>query len=107
MNTNVSVNVNGAVITDRAACVLLEMQKDNNDFIDIYNRHLDKVSDLLFRIGNEMSENQSKDEVFALLNYTHLLRKDLNALKAPANIKYREENKTSACYQTSPDSRLT
>lgn len=107
MNTDVSVNVNGAVITDCVAGVLSELQKDNNDFIDVYNRHLDKVSDLLFRIGNEMSENQSKDEVFALLNYTHLLRKDLNALKAPANVKYREENKTSACYQTFPGNRLT
>jgi hypothetical protein len=80
-----SVRVNEAIITDRASIVLAELQKDDNDFIDLYNRHLDKVVDLLFKLGNEMNFNQSKNEIFELLNNTHLLRKDLNALKAPKN----------------------
>lgn len=80
-----SVKVNNAVITDQAASVLAELQNDNNDFIEMYSGHLDKISDMLFLMGNDVDISKPKNEVFELLNNTHLLRKDLNALRAPIN----------------------
>ncbi|MDR2950135.1 MAG: hypothetical protein LBV71_13120 [Prevotella sp.] len=80
-----NVNVNGAVITDLIAETLLELQRDSNDVIDSYLLRLSKVSDYFFKVSNEMDVKQPKDEIFELLNYIHLLQKDLKALKVPNN----------------------
>lgn len=61
---------------------LEELQKDNNDAISMYVDHLDKVSDLLFKIGGDMSEDDSKNEIFQMLHENHMLRKDLDSLRA-------------------------
>lgn len=87
-----NVNVNGAVITDLIAEILSELQKDDNDVINSYIRHLDKVSDYFFKVSNEMDVNQPKDEIFELLNGIHLLRKDLSALKIPENNGIADKN---------------
>lgn len=61
---------------------LEELQNDNNDAISMYVDHLDKVSDLLFKIGGDMSEDESKNEIFQMLHENHMLRKDLDSLRA-------------------------
>lgn len=61
---------------------LEELQSDNNDAISMYVDHLDKVSDLLFKIGGDMPEDESKNEIFQMLHENHMLRKDLDSLRA-------------------------
>lgn len=61
---------------------LEELQSDNNDAISMYVDHLDKVSDLLFKIGGDMPEDESKNEIFKMLHENHMLRKDLESLRA-------------------------
>lgn len=61
---------------------LEELQSDNNDAISMYVDHLDKVSDLLFKIGGDMPEDESKNEIFQMLHENHMLRKDLESLRA-------------------------
>ncbi len=74
---NTKVNFSQKVIN-----TLEELQNDNNDAISIYVDHLDKVSDLLFKIGGDMSEDESKNEIFQMLHENHMLRKDLDSLRA-------------------------
>lgn len=66
----------------KALETLEELQNDNNDAISMYVDHLDKVSDLLFKIGGDMSEDESKNEIFQMLHENHMLRKDLDSLRA-------------------------
>lgn len=61
---------------------LEDLQSDNNDAISMYVDHLDKVSDLLFKIGGDMPEDESKNEIFQMLHENHMLRKDLESLRA-------------------------
>lgn len=74
---NTKVNFSQKVID-----TLEELQNDNNDAISMYVDHLDKVSDLLFKIGGDMSEDESKNEIFQMLHENHMLRKDLDSLRA-------------------------
>ncbi len=74
---NTKVNFSQKVIN-----TLEELQNDNNDAISMYVDHLDKVSDLLFKIGGDMSEDESKNEIFQMLHENHMLRKDLDSLRA-------------------------
>lgn len=61
---------------------LEDLQSDNNDAISMYVDHLDKISDLLFKIGGDMPEDESKNDIFQMLHENHMLRKDLESLRA-------------------------
>lgn len=74
---NTKVNFSQKVID-----TLEELQSDNNDAISMYADHLDKISDLLFKIGGDMPEDESKNEIFQMLHENHMLRKDLESLRA-------------------------
>lgn len=71
-----------ATFSDKVIDTLEELQNGNNDAISMYVDHLDKVSDLLFKIGGDMSEDESKNEIFQMLHENHMLRKDLDSLRA-------------------------
>ena len=62
--------------------ILEDLQSDNNDAISMYVDHLDKISDLLFKIGGDMPEDETKNEIFQMLHENHMLRKDLESLRA-------------------------
>jgi hypothetical protein len=77
-----NIKVKDAEITEDVADTLSELQKCENEYLNIYIVFLDKVSEGLFKLGNNMDRSDSKDEIFEMLHKTHLLKKDLNKLKA-------------------------
>lgn len=70
------------VFCDAMLSTLLDLQDSDNDAINMYIDYLNRVSDLLFEKGNELEASESKNQLFEMLHYTHMLRKDLEALKA-------------------------
>lgn len=68
--------------SDKMIAVLEDLQKSKNDALLMYLEHLDKVSDILFRMGGNMDTAESKNELFETLHANHMLRKDLEGLKA-------------------------
>lgn len=68
--------------SEKLIATLESLQVSGNDAILMYIEHLDKVSDALFRMGNDMAASESKNELFEMLHTNHMLRKDLEALKA-------------------------
>ena len=72
----------GISFSDKLIHAIEGLQESGNYSLNMYVDHLDKVSDILFRMGGEMEASESKNEIFEMLHENHLLRKDLEALKA-------------------------
>lgn len=77
-----SVAAPRVALSDRIVDTLASLQECNNDGINMYIEHLDKVAGMLFKQGGDMDAAEPKNELFELLHINHLLRKDLEALKA-------------------------
>lgn len=77
-----------AVITAKAARTVEELQESDNYIITIYNERIDQVMDILFRQEDLDIDN---NERMNILRIFHMLRKDLNNLKAPTQ---KENNET-------------
>lgn len=71
----------GISFSERMITVIEDLQAGNNENLLMYINHLDKVSDILFRMGGDMEASESKNEIFGMLHENHMLRKDLEALK--------------------------
>lgn len=68
--------------SEEMVAVLEDLQRSKNDAILMYVEHLDRISNLIFRMGDNMEAAESKNELFEMLHANHMLRKDLEGLKA-------------------------
>jgi len=78
-----NIKVNDVILSPQAIDTLLSLQRCDNEYFDMYDEHLVKINNILFRIGGEMNVEDSKNEIFELLNNNHSLREDLRKLKTP------------------------
>lgn len=77
------VHIDGAVITPQISELISEFQESDNDYIEMYNDFFDRITEMLFGLGNELPVGDPKDELFYFLNMTHQLRRDINKLRKP------------------------
>ncbi|QIK56082.1 hypothetical protein G7051_17630 [Dysgonomonas sp. HDW5B] len=74
-----------AEFTPKLLLTIEELQFNNNDYLNLYTSHCDKITKLLFDYANLQSDPESKNKIFDMLKYTHEIREILEVLKAPIN----------------------
>lgn len=74
-----------AEFTPTLLLTIEELQFNNNDYLNMYISYLNTIMRMLFEQANQMSESESKNEIFGFVKTNHELRELLETFRAPIN----------------------